>query len=209
MRFIVIFNFVLIGFFGSAAAFAGVKSCSQIPEDLSEIDVGSKCKTSKGYIFERVEMPQPADESLPPEEMRGWKGPDNVVWLDRIMGWGVFHDGPARESRHHRNAAVIFGSPANLLCEDIGAELPEREDVIKAERFGFREVTFSTGEEVEIYQFWVANWGLNTINRNAGNGMYYRIDLHDFYVGMESECYNNGTELRCTRTGRPVRCIYR
>jgi hypothetical protein len=24
---------------------------------------------------------------------------------------------------------VIFGSPANLLCEDIGAELPEREDV--------------------------------------------------------------------------------
>ncbi len=85
-------------------------SCSSI--DHQNTQIGTKCITTKGVIFERVKHTNLGE---------AWMGPDGLIW------------GQTLKRRYIQSDAVA-------LCNQLGVSLPTREDFERADTYGFREV---------------------------------------------------------------------
>lgn len=79
--------------------------------DLRAVPAGTKCRTAKGSIYERVWREYFGE---------AWKGPDGMVWSD-LIGSGTQYE-------------------AVDLCKNLGGVLPSRSDFERGEASGFREV---------------------------------------------------------------------
>jgi len=91
--------------------------CTRASKNMGERQVGLKCRTSKGVIFEFVSV-----YSFP-----GWKGPDGVVWSEDFCV--EFPEG-----------CPLDQSAAKNVCKGLRARLPTQADFVRAESNGFREV---------------------------------------------------------------------
>lgn len=109
-------NFVLVLILltsTGAFAFSGeypLVSCTSI--DHKNTQIGTRCITTKGVSFERVEHANLGE---------AWMGPDGLIW------------GQTLKRRYIQSEAVA-------LCNQLGVSLPTREDFERADAYGFREV---------------------------------------------------------------------
>ena len=92
------------------AVLPAAKACLAL--DLRNAPVGTKCRTSKGAVFEKVFRLNFGE---------AWKEPDGLIWSD-VVG-----------RANHRTAFEI-------CTEKLGAFFPSQYAYEKAEAFGFREV---------------------------------------------------------------------
>ena len=206
LRCLPVVSLFFLAAFGSSGAFAIILPCVDLPYDQSEIAEGTKCKTKKNKVYERVFVNTSQVDGL-----KGWKGPNGVVWFDKFFGDQVLHDG------HPDSNGMIIGSPARVLCEDNGAELPTKKDVLAGEKSGFLEVVSANKYEGNMrkYDFWVADWGYTNVDKEGNGSYYYNSFDHgkeaegSFWVGNDMDCYNGRAGTRCHYIGRPVRCVFR
>ncbi|MBI2646171.1 MAG: hypothetical protein HYW85_03945 [Deltaproteobacteria bacterium] len=89
-----------------------VLPCSDLSAAL-RATVGSKCKTSKGAVYERVNRDNFTE---------AWKGPEGMIW-----------NGDNSTAAYKHQDAIDF-------CNKKGGVLPSKEDLQKGEANGFREV---------------------------------------------------------------------
>jgi hypothetical protein len=88
-----------------------IHDCNDHLIDLRTVDVGFKCRNTKGKIYERVAKANFGE---------AWKGPDGLIWSD-IVDHDTLYD--------------AFG-----ICKKLGGKLPTREDFELGEANGFRKV---------------------------------------------------------------------
>lgn len=85
--------------------------------DLRKASPHFICSSSTGAIFERVEGGNFGES---------WKGPDDLIWSDRILEDKYPYD-------HDHYEAIN-------ICRDLGGRLPTLEEFVRAEENGFREI---------------------------------------------------------------------
>lgn len=78
----------------------------------SPIPIGTRCTTSKGSVYERV---------LRANFGETWKGPDGLIWSDRV-------------------GSITDEYNAEVICKNLGGELPSMDEFKRNEAYGFREV---------------------------------------------------------------------
>ncbi|MGK5083925.1 hypothetical protein WDW37_11545 [Bdellovibrionota bacterium FG-1] len=88
-----------------------IKACNDHETDLRSVAPGFKCRTSKGWLFERV-----AKSSFG----EAWKGPDGWIWSDEVGNYSQ--------------------KDAVSTCKALGGILPSISDFERGEIYGFREV---------------------------------------------------------------------
>mgnify|MGYP001588256115 CR=1 FL=1 len=110
------------------------RMCTDLSDEQKRAaPVGFTCRTSSGFVFERI-----ADTAM------------GAMWLDQAthLLWAAEPlAGTYRNDGGHIENGVIIGSPAQQACRVRGCRLPRREEFITAEAHGFREILLgmSTG----------------------------------------------------------------
>jgi hypothetical protein len=127
-------------------------SCNSI--DVRAAQVGTKCLTGKGAIFERVKRTGWGE---------AWKGPDDLIWSDMI-GEGDFNK--AEES-----------------CKKLGGRVPSAKDFSRGDLNGIREllpkmkgfVYWSSSPHPDLADYAFAFYGssgdINRYFRNSDNSV--------------------------------------
>jgi hypothetical protein len=138
------------------------------------VDIGFKCQTSRGAIFERVHH-----KKLPV----AWKDQDGVIWSDLMVS--TDQNGNI-ERIHDHNSGYI-------LCDDIGTKMPSMKNYTRGETLGFREVLPGLQDYLStIFYVWARDvkshlWKCNSYNFDVINVVF-----------RESHCDNPSVVLCIT-----------
>ncbi len=146
-----------------------VKSCQEL--DFEKTEVGDRCKTSKGYVFELVSKPDAHRET--------WKGPDGILWGDLI---------PSTETNEAfgrviaRNVRPVSG--LHITCQNQNMIVPTADHFKKGEKQGIREVL----PNIKGNFFWTST----NVGLNHGRRVYVGDTGKLSFTGI-----NTTAQLRC------------
>ena len=140
---------------------SSLKLCSDESMNLRTVDIGYKCQTSRGAIYERVAQDKFGE---------AWQGPDGLIWSDTIGQY---------TNTGEISGDIVVDSGATRGCKNIGGTLPEVADFQRGEFNGFREVLPNMEFRGDLY---VSYWTASVAHTQYGSDAYVFLPFSGNFI---------------------------